>query len=185
MKKILSVIMSIVSAILITIGVAALVLFIIPSIAGYKPFIVQSGSMEPEIKTGAVAYNNTHAKLEEVKVGDVIVFKTKDTHVTHRVIKINNDGTFTTKGDANETEDLAPVKFEQYKGKTAFTIPYLGYVLKYVQNKKAVFILVTAVGLNLVYAVFSSEDKKEEKEKNKKKKDKEKEPNEKGGSKDE
>jgi hypothetical protein len=54
-----------------------------------------------------------------------------------------------------------------------------------VQNKKAVFILVTAVGLNLVYAVFSSEDKKEEKEKNKKKKDKEKEPNEKGGSKDE
>ena len=117
MKNILNKVMNLISAILIIMGIAAIVLFIIPSLAGYKPFIVQSGSMEPEIKTGSVVYNNTHAKLEDVKIGDVIVFKTKNTYVTHRVIKINNNRTFITKGDANETEDLAPVKFEQYQGK--------------------------------------------------------------------
>ena len=163
MKKILNIIMSLLSFILITIGIAALALFAIPTVAGYKPFVVQSGSMEPEIKTGAVAYNNTHAKVEDVKVGDVIVFKAGDTYVTHRVIKINDNKTFTTKGDANETEDVAPVKYENFRGETAFTIPYLGQVLKLVQTRTGIFILVSAVGINLVYAIFSSDEKKDKK----------------------
>ena len=167
MGKILSKIMNVISALLITIGIAALVLFAIPSIAGYKPFVVLSGSMEPEIKTGAVAYNNTHEKVEDVKVGDVIVFKAGKSYVTHRVIRINDDNTFTTKGDANQTEDLAPVKFENFKGKTAFTIPYLGRLLNLIQNRTAVFILVAAVGINIVYAIFSEdEEKKKKKSKN-------------------
>ena len=171
MKKILNVIMNLVSAVLILIGIAAVVLFAIPAIAGYKPFVVLSGSMEPQIKAGAIAYNNTHAKVEEVKVGDIIVFKADKAYVTHRVISINEDNTFTTKGDANQNEDLAPVKFEKFKGKTAFTIPYLGKMLKLVQTKTGIFILVTAVGLNIVYAIFSEDEKKENNKKEWREKD--------------
>ncbi len=162
MKKILNVVMNIVSAILISIGILAVLLFGIPTIAGYKPFVVLSGSMEPHIKTGAVAYSNTRAKVDDIKVGDVIVFKAGEEYVTHRVIGINDDNTFTTKGDANLTEDIAPVKFENFKGKTVFAIPYLGKLLKLVQTRIGVFILVTAVGLYIVYAVFSSDDATEE-----------------------
>lgn len=165
MGKVLSKIMNLISVVLITMGLAALVLFAIPTIAGYKPFVVLSGSMEPIIKTGAIAYNNTHEKVEDVKVGDVIVFKIDKGYVTHRVIKINDDKTFTTKGDANETEDLAPVKFENFQGKTAFTIPYLGRALNLIQSKTGVFILVAAVGLNIVYAIFSSDEDESERKK--------------------
>ena len=168
MKKLLNAFMSIVSFILITIGILAVILFAIPTIVGYKPFVVVSGSMEPQIKVGAIAYNNTREKVEDVKVGDVIVFKADKSFVTHRVVKINDNKTFTTKGDANETEDLAPVKFENFKGKTAFSIPYLGKLLKLVQTRIGVFILVSAVGLNIVYSIFSSDEDNKKKQKNKK-----------------
>ena len=169
MKKLLNIFMNTISAVLILMGIAAILLFAIPTVAGYKPFVVLSGSMEPEIQTGAIAYNNTHAKVEDVKVGDVIVFKLDKSYVTHRVISINDDNTFTTKGDANQTEDLAPVKFENFKEKTVFTIPYLGKALKLIQTRNAVFILVVAVGLTIVYAIFSEDDEKKKKSKEDKK----------------
>ena len=105
--------------------------------------------MEKEILTGSVAYANTHVKVEEIKVGDIIVFKLDNKFVTHRVTAINDDNTFTTKGDANQTEDLVPVKFENFVGKTVFSIPYLGYLLQLVQTQTGRFILL----LQLINAI--------------------------------
>ena len=164
MKKILRIIMTIIQYILILIGILVVVGFVIPSILGYNPRVVKSGSMEPEIKTGSIAYNNKNAKIEDVKVGDVIVFELGDTYVTHRVVSINDDNTFTTKGDANKNEDLEPVKFENYRGKTALSIPYAGYILETVQTKTGIFLLVLTAGLNVIYFIFTSDDKKETKE---------------------
>ena len=166
MKKTVRVIMSILQYILILIGILAITLLIIPMIIGYKPFVVKSGSMEPTVKTGAIAYNNTHVSFDEVKEGDIIVFKQGDAFVTHRAVKINEDRTFTTKGDANETEDLVPVTEEQFKGKNSFSIPYLGYLLEIVQTKIGVFCIVLLAGLDIVYFIFS-DDEEESLKKNK------------------
>lgn len=163
MKKIVRIFMTIIQSLLILIGTIAIVGLIIPMILGYTPRVVKSGSMEPAIKTGAVAYNNTHAKVEDVKIGDIIVFQIEDTYVTHRVIAINDDNTFTTKGDANQNEDLAPVSYSSFRGKTAFSIPYLGYALNVVQTKIGIFTLVLVTGLNILYFIFSEDDKKEKK----------------------
>lgn len=163
MKKIVKIFMTIIQFLLIVIGTIAIVGLIIPMILGYTPRVVKSGSMEPAIKTGAVAYNNTHAKVEDVKVGDIIVFQIEDAYVTHRVIAINDDNTFTTKGDANKTEDLEHVSHDKFRGKTAFSIPYLGYALDVVQTKAGVFVLVLVTGLNILYFIFSEDDKKEKK----------------------
>lgn len=148
----------------ILIGFVAIILFFIPTIIGIKPFIVLSGSMESTIKTGAVAYINTHVKAQDIQVGDIIAFKVDKSFVTHRVISINDDNTFTTKGDANQTEDLAPVKFEEFGGKTIFSLPYLGYLLQSMQTRTGIFILLTTVGLNVVLLIFLSEDKEKEQE---------------------
>lgn len=158
MKKVIGIFQTI----SILIGIAVVILFLIPTATGITPFIVLSGSMENEIKTGSVAYANTHAKVEDVKVGDIIVFKVDKSYVTHRVISINDNNTFTTKGDANKTEDLAPVKFEDFGGKTVFSVPYLGYLLQAMQTRTGIFILLTAVGLNIVCLIFASGDKREE-----------------------
>lgn len=166
MKKVLRIVMTIIQTILIIIGVLAVLGFVIPSLLGYKPRVVKSGSMEPTIKTGAVAYNNTHAKVEDVKEGDIIVFQIEDAYVTHRVVAINDDNTFTTKGDANKTEDVAPIQYDWFRGKMAFSIPYVGYVLDVFQTKVGVFTLILVTGLNIIYFIFS-EDEKDKKEKNK------------------
>lgn len=174
--KAIKIIMSIMQYTLILIGLTIVIMFIVPRIIGITPFIVLSGSMEKEIKTGAVAYADTKAKVEDVKIGDIIVFKLDKAFVTHRVVKINENNTFTTKGDANKTEDLAPVKFENFRGKTIFSIPYIGYLLRAIQTREGICILLIATGINIVYYVFTSDDKneKEPKEKLKETKNKKK-----------
>lgn len=144
----------------ILIGFMVVVLFLIPAIFGIKPFIVLSGSMEDEIKTGSVAYVNTHVDVQNIKAGDIIAFGVGSRQVTHRVVAVNDDDTFTTKGDANDVEDLAPVKFEDYKGKTVFSIPYLGKFIGKCQTKVGYFIIFAIIGLNVVCIIFGGANNK-------------------------
>jgi len=79
----------------------------------------------------------------EYKVGDVIVYNTpcpgtycQSAPIIHRIIKINEDGTYQTKGDNNSGQlpyELS-IKKEQIHGKVIFIIPKVGY-LKVVLNK--------------------------------------------------
>lgn len=166
MSRVIRIFMNTMQNILIVIGILVVITFLVPRIFGIIPFVVLSGSMEDQIKTGAIAYADTRAKVEDVKVGDVIVFKVDKEYVTHRVVSINEDNTFTTKGDANETEDLAPVKFEDFGGQTIFSIPYLGYLLSKIQTRTGIFIISLIVGLNFVYLIFVPDE-----ENNKRKQD--------------
>lgn len=144
---------------IITIGIIVISIFIIPVIFGIKPFVVLSGSMEKEIKTGSIVYVNSNIKVEDIKVGDIIAFRINNGQATHRVISINDNRTFTTKGDANQTEDLTQVKFENYMGKTIFSIPYLGYI---VSNLQAHIKLVIALGiLSIILVIVVNKDNKE------------------------
>jgi len=99
--------------------------------------IVQSGSMEPTIQTGALTIVKPLAKYA---VGDVIMFG-KDTKTevptTHRIISDEvRSGVFyyTTKGDANEDPDTHTVSQSEVKGKVLFSIPYLGYLLDFAKK---------------------------------------------------
>lgn len=64
-------------------------------------------------------------------VGDVIVYSvpSQDYPIIHRIIKINEDGTYQTKGDNNVNQ--LPYEFsvrkEQIHGKVIFIVPKLGY----------------------------------------------------------
>lgn len=147
----------------ILMGFIVIALFLVPTIIGIKPFIVLSGSMEDTIKTGSIAYINTHVKAQDIQVGDIIAFDIENAQVTHRAIAINENNTFTTKGDANENEDLAPVKFENYKGKTIFSIPYVGKLITMCQTKTGHFIVFMIIGLNILCLIFSSDSEKSNK----------------------
>ena len=143
----------------IFLGILVIIIFMVPRLFGIIPFIVLSGSMEKEIKTGAIAYVNTNYKRENIQVGDIIAFTSGNAQVTHRVVSINEDNTYTTKGDANENVDFKNVKFGDYKGKTIFSIPYLGYIVSFIQTKNGYLIIFALVLLNLAYIIFSKDDK--------------------------
>lgn len=107
---------------------------------GIKPVVVLSGSMEPEIKTGSLAFINQ--RDVEVEKGDIIAFSNRDMWIAHRVVGIT-DGGYVTKGDSNETNDLGTVSEEQIQGTVFLWIPYLGFWLKALNSATGVIVMVT------------------------------------------
>ena len=97
--------------------------------AGLKPVVVMSGSMEPAIETGSLAFIDTGDR--EVFKGEVISFHTGGMLVTHRVIEVTDKG-YRTKGDNNETADVGIVKDPSIEGKILFSVPGAGFFLKMV-----------------------------------------------------
>lgn len=81
--------------------------FVVPKLFGINPYVVLSGSMEPQIHTGAIAFVNT--KDTAVKVGDVVTYRlANDELVTHRIIK-KDQSEYTFQGDANDNPDARTV----------------------------------------------------------------------------
>jgi signal peptidase I len=130
----------------------------VPSFLGYKPFIVLSGSMEPEILPGDLIVTK-EVDPEDVKVGDVITFRTdKTTAVSHRVTEISTDGglSFLTKGDANIGADKGSVLPESIEGKYILRVAKLGSVALFLQTPIGLLVFVVIpLCLFILYDIVS------------------------------
>lgn len=120
----------------------------VPSIFGYKPFIVLSGSMETEIHKGdLIIVKNINP--EELKVNDVIAFKDQqDTITTHRIIEVvekNGTSYFVTKGDNNSSQDQNLVEYKDVEGIYAFKISKVGSLLNTLSNPTVIVVLVFVI----------------------------------------
>jgi len=116
--------------------------------------IVQSGSMEPTIKTGALAVIKPS---DSYQVGDIITFG-KDTKTevptTHRITanRVENGVmVYTTKGDANEDKDTREVRQSEIIGKTLFSVPYLGYIMDFAKQPLGFILLIGLPALYIIY----------------------------------
>ncbi|MFA4999137.1 MAG: signal peptidase I [Parcubacteria group bacterium] len=147
LKKVISTIV-----IVVFLAVAGLVLLSSLQVPGIpKALVVQTGSMEPAIKTGSVVFVNP---ADVYKEGDIITFKREgsvlDAPVTHRIVGVKaqaGEYVFTTKGDANNAEDMSEVRQNEVIGKVIFNVPYLGWILDFAKKPLgfAVFIGIPAV----------------------------------------
>lgn len=90
-------------------------------------FQIQSGSMMPELEIGEIVILWKCKNYEEK---DIITYKINSYFITHRILKITEEG-YITKGDFNNTEDEIIVKKEQIQGKVIFHSKILGKVYKY------------------------------------------------------
>ena len=116
-----------------------------------RVYIVQSGSMEPAIKTGSLVFS---IPQNNYRVGEVVTFSLSPTGknlVTHRIKSISGEEEITTKGDANEDADSQTVKSGSIVGKTAFTVPYLGYIANFAKNPKGFILLVIVPATIVIY----------------------------------
>lgn len=114
--------------------IAAAMLFAAPKLLGITPYIVMSGSMEPAIHTGSVAYIGESDEAPDK--GDIIGFIAGDGKaVVHRVHDKTIDG-YVTKGDANNAPDMALTQQQNIIGPYLGSIPAAGYVLAYVSGAK-------------------------------------------------
>ena len=87
----------------------------------YQPRYVETGSMEPEYQIGALVWVDDDAyKNAKPAVGDVAVYSNGGRPVMHRIVKDNGDGTYTFKGDNNDSDDFSPVPEKEIEGKAVF-----------------------------------------------------------------
>lgn len=112
------------------VGVVAItMLWFNAGLFGVHPTLVSGVSMEPALQAGDVVITSD-VPAESIVVGDVVRFRQGGSYILHRVIQIEHledDLTFITKGDANNTVD-APVLGGELEGKVVFTVPKIGWL---------------------------------------------------------
>ena len=110
---------------------------------GVTPLIVESGSMSPTIKTGALAIARD-VPAGDLRVGDIVRVKTSpQLSVTHRIVKITHrpsSAALRLKGDANKYPD-AQVYTVEHAGQVLFSIPFLGRVVAVASGPIGLFLL--------------------------------------------
>lgn len=180
-KKVIIVLCLILFIVIMTIGITIIYKSYsepnrIPSVFGWKPFIVLSGSMEDTIMPGDLILTKEIDALE-LKEGDVISFRTnKYTVVTHRIINIvdeEGERKYYTKGDNNDSADINPVCNDQIEGIYRYRIPELGKIALNLQKPIGIVICIALPLIIVLIAQFadSKRQEREVKEKEKKQKD--------------
>lgn len=134
-----------------------------PTVFGVAPMVVLTGSMSGDapdhIEPGDLIFVKG-TDVDSLAVGDVITYMPQKgtTAVTHRIIEIGSDENgryFTTKGDANNTEDKDPVYDSQVVGIYWFRIGKVGEFALFLQEPlgMALFIGLPVLGF-IVYDVI-------------------------------
>ena len=101
-----------------------------PSVLGYMPVYVLSGSMEPAFSAGDLLLVRQGGSYEP---GDIVTFESEGELVTHRIVRQSPDG-FTTQGDANNTADDGTITEAQIIGKVCVAVPFLGRAALFIRT---------------------------------------------------
>ncbi|MEN8115279.1 MAG: signal peptidase I [Actinomycetota bacterium] len=114
-----------------TLAVVAVLPMIVP---GYTSATITSGSMQPKLRPGDVVIAVDTDEL--IDAGTIIVFQDPDRGdlVTHRIVEMNENGTYTTKGDANGVTDARPIPQQNVKGEGKWVVPFVGLPRVWVAN---------------------------------------------------
>lgn len=121
-----------------------------PKLAGVRPYVILSSSMEPAIRTGSLIFVNTRDKKAEE--GDIVTFllgeSGKEVVVTHRIHCVTDQG-YITKGDHNDTVDPALLTKERMIGTCIGALPGAGYVAAALRGKGAAWAAAALFGMHV------------------------------------
>ena len=166
--------LKIIKWVVVTIAGALMLIAILSIFAprfGWEVNTVLSGSMEPALKVAGVVVVAPVLPVN-VKEGDILCFKSpvNNQKTTHRVISIIVTGDireFKTQGDANDSPDPYIVRSRDIFGVVKFHIPYLGYLITFIQTPLGFLITVGIPGLLIIglemkniWSVLGEEEKK-------------------------
>lgn len=133
------------AAVLALLALAGLMVF--PTVVGWQGVVVLSGSMEPTLKTGGIAFVEP-VDTSTIKAGDVITYthpERANSQITHRVVEVFEESgflRFRTKGDANTDIDQEPVPESAVVGKVQLTVPYVGRLVQSLRDRETYYIFV-------------------------------------------
>ena len=102
---------------------------LVSGIFKYQLIAIASNSMMPVFSRGD-ALLIEKCSVDNIEVGDILVFKNNNSIVTHRVIKkevVNNNIKLTTKGDNNKAKDDLISTSSNVIGKAHFIVKSIGF----------------------------------------------------------
>jgi signal peptidase len=159
------------SVILIVVPVVIFLSLQIPFGTENPFYVVASGSMIPELQVYDVAVVQGHSTIEEVQIGDIIVFNRPsgtDRVILHRVVSITGEDPITlrTKGDNNVASIPGtdyPITEKEYIGKVEYVIPQLGYVTQILKPPTNYFIIILILIIPVILHIrFKNENSKDD-----------------------
>ena len=136
----------------------------VPSVFGYSALTVKTGSMSGTIEIGDLIIIKDTGDYE---IGDIVTFLQKGDSIptTHRIIDSREDGSFITKGDANNVQDALPVSKDIILGEVVKVLPEVGLFAERVQSEGWIYIVALLVilcgGTVFVQSFFRSEDEQD------------------------
>lgn len=126
----------------------------VPSLFNRSLFRILSSSMEKELSQGDIILIDTNTS--NIKENQVITFvmETSQGKIinTHRVISVNEDNTYTTRGDNNPEYVTETVKPEDVIGVyVGFKIPKIGLAFDYLfSNMNIIFALIVLLAVVII-----------------------------------
>ena len=84
-------------------------------------------------------------KADNYKKGDIVAFTHGGAVTVHRIIEENEDGTYQTQGDNNNTPDKKEVTKDEIKGVYVSKISNVGQPITYLQNHIYILIVVIVI----------------------------------------
>ncbi len=120
---------------LLVFGTLAFIAVLPIVVPGYTSASITSGSMQPKLRPGdvVIAVGNGGAGI---KAGTIVVYEdpARGDLVTHRIVGVNDDGSYTTRGDANGVNDAQAIPPENVRGVGKWVVPYVGLPRVWVAN---------------------------------------------------
>ncbi len=120
------------TALIVALGAAAVGIGVLVFVANLHFQTVTSGSMRPTVSPGDMAVTEA-VPVGSLKVGDVIVFYPPGITgepVMHRIVSLDN-GTITTRGDANNVNDSWQVTLTGPKAyRMVAVVPFIGWLIE-------------------------------------------------------
>lgn len=112
---------------------------------------IEENNLNNQFDTGDIIQIKKLSSTDELKLYDVISFRNdKGINIIHRIIKINDDGTYITRGDSNLGSDTYhPTRNDVYGVYTSTKIPKLGYLIMFFKSNFGIMTMVA-----VVYCIF-------------------------------
>ena len=136
-----------------------------PTLFGFGYFVVATESMAGDradsIEAGTLVFT---VKNKSYEVDDIITYEgEKVSSVTHRIIAVNEDGSYITRGDANNTEDTEVVLKENVAGRVFATVEGAGsFIAKLTSPIGLLALTVVCLGIFGIPLLFGYYDEEEE-----------------------
>ena len=126
-------------------------------IPGYTSVSITSASMSPTLRVGDVVIAVDHGGAQ-IEPDSIVVYEDPRKHdlVTHRVVEVNPDGSYTTKGDMNGNVDPKPIPAANIRGTAQWIVPLAGLPRVWVAQRNWVVLglMIGAIAASLWLARF-------------------------------